>query len=137
LQDLNKAAVYADKEGKLCDTPQRKVFVIVDGIIAGEGNGPLAPDPVSAGVLLAGSSTVTIDAVGATLMGFDFKRIPLIQKILDGRNGPLPLYAGTSDEIVVVDGDQQYSLKELTKHHNLHFEPHPGWKGHVELEERS
>jgi len=63
-------------------------------------------------VLLAGSSTVTIDAVGATLMGFDIERIPLIQKILDG-NGQLPLYAGTREDIVVLDGDQKYSLKEL------------------------
>jgi len=85
-------------------------------------------------VLLAGSSTVPVDAVGATLMGFDIDRIPLIKKILDG-NGSLPLYAGTREDIVVLDGGRQYSLKELAKHHNLHFEPHPGWKNYVELKE--
>lgn len=133
LQDLNKAAIYADKEGKFCDTPQRKLFVVIDGIIAGEKNGPLAPDPVAAGVLLAGFNAVAVDSVGATLMGFDVTKIPLIQKILDGRNGSHPLYTGTKDDIVVIEGDSQYPLAELVQHHNLHFEPHPGFKGHIEF----
>jgi len=136
LQDLNKAAIYADKEGKLRDRPQRKLFVVIDGIIAGEKDGPLAPDPVAAGALLAGFNAVTMDAVAATLMGHDVDKIPLIKKILDGRGGPLPLYTGTKDDIVVVEGENAYSLKELPKRHNLHFEAHPGWKGHVELKEK-
>jgi len=137
LQDLNKAAIYADKEGKLRDTPQRKLFVLIDGIIAGEKDGPLAPDPVAAGVLLAGCNAVTIDAVGATLMGYDVNKIPLIKKILDGRNGSHPLYTGTKDDIVVLDDGKEYALNELVKHHNLRFEPHPGFKGHVELDEKA
>jgi uncharacterized protein (DUF362 family) len=136
LQDLNKAAIYADKEGTLRDEPQRKLFVVIDGIIAGEKDGPLAPDPVAAGVLLAGCNAVTIDVVGATLMGHDIHKISLINKILEGRNGPLPLYSGTADEIVVVDGGKHYPLNELARRHNLRFEPHPGWKGHVELPEQ-
>lgn len=133
LQDLNKAAIYADKEGKLCDAPQRKLFVLIDGIIGGEKDGPLAPDPVASGVLLAGCNAVTIDAAAATLIGHDVDKIPLIRKILDDRNGRLPLYSGSKEDIVVIDGTEQYPLKELARHHNLHFEPHPGWKGHVEL----
>lgn len=133
LQDLNKAAIYADKEGRLRDQPQRKLFVVMDGIIGGEKDGPLAPDPVAAGVLLAGFNAVTMDAVGATLMGHDIDKIPLIKKILDGREGPLPLYTGTKNDIIVVEGEQEYPLTDLPKHHNLKFEAHPGWKGHVEL----
>lgn len=135
LQDLNKAAVYADKEGRLRDQPQRAVFVLIDGIIGGEKDGPLSPDPVASGVLLAGSNAVALDAVGATLMGFDIDRIPLISKILEGRSGPLPLFAGTKADIVVIDDGREYPLAELPRHHNLRFEPHPGFKGHVELAE--
>ena len=133
LQDLNKAAIYADKEGRLCDTPQRKLFVVIDGIIAGENDGPLSPDPVAAGVLLAGYNAVTMDAVGATVMGFDVDKIPLIKKIMDGRDGSHPLYTGTKEDITVIHGEKKYTLKELVKYHNLHFEPHPGFKGHIEL----
>jgi len=135
LQDLNKAAIYADKEGKLQKQPQRNLFVVIDGIIGGEKDGPLSPEPISSGVLLSGFNAVTADAVGATLMGHDIDRIPLIKKILEG-NGSLPLYSGAQEDIVVVENGQEYPLKELPKHHNLKFEAHPGWKGHVELEER-
>lgn len=136
LQDLNKAAIYADKEGKLRDQPQRKLFVVMDGIIAGEKDGPLAPDPVAAGALLAGFNAVTMDAVGATLMGHDMDKIPLIKKILDGRNDPLPLYRGTKEDMIVVDEELEYPLTDLPGRHNLKFEAHPGWKGHVELTEQ-
>jgi uncharacterized protein (DUF362 family) len=134
LQDLNKAAIYADKEGNLRERPQRNLLVVIDGITAGEKDGPLAPDPVSAGVLLAGFNSVTTDAVGATLMGFDINKIPLVRKILDNRNGPLPLYEGSSEDIIIIDNDRTYGLNDLSSHHNLRFEPHPGWKGHVEME---
>jgi hypothetical protein len=69
-------------------------------------------------------------------MGHDVDKIPLIKKILDGKDGPLPLYTGTRDDIVVVEGEKEYSLKDLPKRHNLRFEAHPGWKGHVELAEQ-
>jgi uncharacterized protein (DUF362 family) len=133
LQDLNKAVIYADKEGKICNAPQRKLFVVIDGIIGGEKDGPLIPEPVDAGVLLAGFNAVSLDAVAATMMGFDIKKIPLIQKILNGKEDQLPLYTGTKDDITVIEDDGKYSLEDLKKRHNLHFEAHPAWKGHVEL----
>ena len=36
--------------------------------------------------------------------------------------------------ILVIDDEKVFDLYELTKHRNLKFEPHPNWKGHVELE---
>ena len=42
---------------------------IVDGIVAMEGNGPASGDPLSLGVLLAGSNPVAVDAVAARLAG--------------------------------------------------------------------
>ena len=42
--DLLRIFIYADKEGNLQNTPSRKILSIVDGIIGGEGDGPLNPD---------------------------------------------------------------------------------------------
>lgn len=42
---------------------------IVDGIVAMEGNGPASGDPLSLGVLLAGSNPVAIDVVAGRLAG--------------------------------------------------------------------
>ena len=38
----------SDSFGKLREKQQRKVFYIVDGVVGGEGDGPLAPNNVNA-----------------------------------------------------------------------------------------
>ena len=52
--DLHKCWIYADKDGVLQDVPQRRFLCVVDGIVSGEGNGPLAPSARRDGVVLAG-----------------------------------------------------------------------------------
>ncbi len=44
---------------------------VVDGILAMEGEGPVRGTAVSSEVVLAGMDPLAVDAVGATLMGFD------------------------------------------------------------------
>ncbi len=134
LLDLNRAAIYADREGTLCDAPQRSFFCLIDGIIGGEGDGPLIPDPVASGVFIAGHNPVALDAVGATMMGFDIDKIPLITKGLEDAENAMPLFAGTKEDIEVVDGDNVLNLSDLVERRDLTFEPHPNWKGHVELD---
>lgn len=56
------AALYAQQP---CDV------AVLDGIVAMEGDGPTRGAPVPLGVVLAGMDAVAVDAVGATLMGFD------------------------------------------------------------------
>lgn len=56
------AALYAQLP---CDV------AIVDGVTAMEGDGPTHGAPVAMRVVLAGMDAVAVDAVGATLMGFD------------------------------------------------------------------
>ena len=51
--DLTKIIYFADKEGKLQTKSPRRLFSIIDGIIGGENNEPLIPDPKYAGVLVA------------------------------------------------------------------------------------
>lgn len=135
LVDINRIAFYADREGTICDTPQRAHFCLVDGIIGGERNGPVSPDPVPLGLLMAGHNAAAMDAVGATLMGFDIRKIPVVSKAIETRNDRCPLFKGAIDDIWVFDTDHAYTLMETPKYRNLHFEPHPGWKGNIELEE--
>jgi uncharacterized protein (DUF362 family) len=135
LLDLNKAVVYADREGVICSEPQRKCFYLVDGIMAGEGDGPLSPEPVNAGVLIAGFNPVAVDAAGATLMGFDIEKIPLIRNALAERETNLPICLSSLEGIGIIRDGETMSINELGKKHRLDFEPHPSWKGHVELGE--
>ena len=55
--------MYADAEGRVHEQPVRRFFSVVDGIVAGEGNGPLDPTPKRALVVLAGGNPVAVDAV--------------------------------------------------------------------------
>jgi len=50
-------------------------FAIVDGIIGMEGNGPIQGTPKQAGVLVAGSDVVAVDATCCRIMGIDPKKI--------------------------------------------------------------
>jgi len=91
--DLMKILIYSDKKGKLHKKPQRKFFSIIDGIIGGEGEGPLAPTPKYCGIILAGSDPIEVDATAAKIMGFDPRKLKIIynpSKLNEYRLGQLP-----------------------------------------------
>jgi hypothetical protein len=131
--DLNRVLMYADAEGRLHDRPMRRLFALVDGIVGGEGNGPLDATPKAAGVILAGANPVAVDLVSARLMGFDYRRIPLLARAL----GALPLsLAGFAHGDVTCISNNPACRGWLPDLHGLGtpFQPHFGWKGHIEGE---
>jgi uncharacterized protein (DUF362 family) len=103
----------------------------MDGIVGGEGDGPISCDPVTPGVLLAGFNPVAFDAVGASLMGFDIDRIPLVKRGLE-QPSARPLFRGSRGTIRVIDGDETLTLQEFQTRRNLKLVPHPNWAGHLE-----
>jgi hypothetical protein len=80
--DLNQILFYADRDGVLHDRPQRRYLALVDGIIAGEGEGPLASTPRAAGLLVGGTDPVLVDVACARAMGYRIDRIPMIHRAL-------------------------------------------------------
>jgi uncharacterized protein (DUF362 family) len=130
--DLNRILMYADSTGRLRDTPIRRMLCLVDGIIGGEGNGPLDPTPRRAGVVLAGANAVCVDLVCAQIMGFDCLRLPLLNRSFDAH--PFPLVSGTlTDGVVVLSNDERLYGRTLAEmDFSLSFVPHFGWRGHVE-----
>jgi uncharacterized protein (DUF362 family) len=51
-------------------------FVVIDGIVAGEGNGPTNNDPVDARIVLAGADVMAVDTIGSYFMGFNPQKLP-------------------------------------------------------------
>jgi uncharacterized protein (DUF362 family) len=88
ILDLNRILFFAGRDGQLRGEPQRRYLTIVDGIVAGEGEGPLGATPVRAGLLFGGFDPGLVDAVAARVMGFDPTRIAMIRESLEG--GLLP-----------------------------------------------
>jgi len=129
--DLNRILTYADRQGRLQNTPARGVFCIADGIIGGEGNGPLDPTPKLAGLVIAGANPAAVDLACGKLMGFDYERIALLRESL--RAHPLPLGSFAYDDVTCACNTvaMQGRLSEVETL-NLRFRPHFGWQGHIE-----
>lgn len=61
-------------------------LTLVDGTLAMEGRGPFDGDPVKMDLIIAGEHAVLVDAVCATIMGFDPEKIPSIKLCADVDN---------------------------------------------------
>ncbi len=129
--DLNRIIMYADNKGTLYDKPARKLFNIVDGIIGGEGNGPLDPVAKPSGVILAGTNALAVDLVSARLMGFDYKKIPLLHKTLEKHR--LILNSSEYKKINCISNVIKFNKLLLEFDiEDFSFKPHFGWKGYIE-----
>ena len=134
--DLNKILLYAKPDGTLKEDKmenQKKYISIVDGIIAGEGNGPEAPQPYPAGVLIAGTNPVAVDALCAKMMGFDWKKIPAIKNAFKIRHYPIAGFKYSDINVISSDARYNKPLEEIKWEDVYRFKPHFGWIGHVEL----
>ncbi len=54
-------------------------FVVIDGIIGGEGYGPLLVRPVQSNIVFAGADLVAVDTVALTFMGFTVDEVLHVQ----------------------------------------------------------
>ena len=82
--DLNRILLYGRPDGTLATEPQRQVINVVDAVVAGQGDGPLAPQPLNLGLLLGGTNSSAVDWVGTYLLGFVPKLIPLVRESFVG-----------------------------------------------------
>lgn len=81
--DLNQLVVFGRADGTLADTAQRELYSLCDGIIAGQGDGPLKPDPLALGIVSFCNNAALNDIAVAKLMGMDIEKIPLLRNALD------------------------------------------------------
>lgn len=132
ILDLNRILLYANRDGIIQAQKQRRLFSLVDGIVAGERNGPLYPQAKPCGVLLAGEDLLAVDLCAARLMGFDFHRIPYLAHALE----PHPLRLGLCgpEEILVRSNIPTWvDLWANNTDYFLNFIPPDGWRRHIEI----
>lgn len=128
IVDLNKIVCFADRNGELKNTPQRKRIIIADMIISGEGEGPMAPTPKNVGAIAIGENPVCFDECIATIMGADITRIPTLR---NARNihGDYK-YATEEDVGVIISNKPEWNEKryyEVQAKDTCGFDPIPGW----------
>ena len=85
LLDERSASVYPVYHEAMVDAltvakdVHKGIFSVMDGVFAAEGPGPLSYMPHEKNIILASSDMVALDAVAASLMGFDPLSIPFIR----------------------------------------------------------
>jgi uncharacterized protein (DUF362 family) len=136
ILDLNALLLYGNPDGTLRARTidnQKRYISIVDGIVAGDGNGPEAPERFPAHILIGGTNPLSVDCAAAKLMGLDYARIPCL------RGGFLPqafpLLDAPYESIAVASVSRPElagPLPEVPLEACYRFRPHFGWIGHIE-----
>ena len=111
--------MYADDNGILQDHICRNHFFIVDGIIAGDKNGPMEPNSVNAGIVAFGYNALNVDMALLKFIGIDSNNIPLYQIAQEHTNGLSPNGYGK----ISVNGKEISNIKFEDK-----FTPPDNWK---------
>jgi uncharacterized protein (DUF362 family) len=136
ILDLVRVITVADPHGRVMEMPQRHHLCVVDGIVCGEGEGPLEPSPRPVGLILCASNPVSVDWTAAHIVGFDWMKIAqlsyarqLNQLWQDFPERPEDLTASWSG----ADPGAR-SMVELPV---FPLKPPAGWVGYVEADHRS
>ena len=109
--DINNALYFLHTTGNsrqyLSSEPLRTALHIVDGVVAGEGNGPLRPSPKQARLVMGGWNPLTIDACAGRLIGLDANKVRLLRY---GFSHPRSMLASVSPKFadleLILQGDR-------------------------------
>lgn len=82
---------------------ERKYFSVIDGIIAGEGQGPFCPHSVESKTLIAGDNFLLTDIIATRYMGIDPMKIKYLEYFID-------YFKLNLEEIKVVNNNEAISL---------------------------
>jgi len=135
VDDLNRILFFYDPPTAAMQTQKRRYFALVDGIVAMEGNGPLRGTPRPAGVVMGGDDPLAIDIAAATLMGFDWRRIHLLEGIAHTR--PTCSYSASAAnplDIRLLSNVAEWRSWDGLAQNALSFRPPSGWRQFVEMQ---
>ncbi|MCP4370333.1 MAG: DUF362 domain-containing protein, partial [Deltaproteobacteria bacterium] len=123
--DLARIVAYGREDGSLSDKVEREHFVLTDGIIAGEGEGPLKPDPVHLGYLSWSEDIVASDFVNSMAMGIPLKKINIVNRAFS--LDTLPLTTSQPEIIQIWLNHKNVSLGEFQQQFPDSFKLPKGW----------
>jgi hypothetical protein len=131
--DLNACLLWGSSEGGFRPLHQRKPYLsFVDGIIAGEGSGPLNPDPAALGMVAFGENAANVDAACAWLVGFDPDRLPIIREAYRPHRFQIAERAWRDVMVRSNRPDWNGRIADIPLDPSCRLRPHFGWTGAVE-----
>jgi len=78
VADINRIALYGKPDGTVSEIKQREIYSLCDGIIAGQGNGPLEPEPLPLGIISFTNNALANDRLMAILIGLPVTKMPVL-----------------------------------------------------------
>ena len=112
---------------------QRTVLTLVDGIVSGEGNGPLKPTPRRTGVVMASHDPLALDVVAAMMIGFDWQKLNMLEGMSrTASERQYTLFAGDTSAISIASNVARFSTIDSVASAYPHVPP-AGWRAFVEL----
>ncbi len=134
VADINYCLLYADKQGNICNKPQRTILSIGDMVICGEKEGPVGPSPKPLGMIMMADNVLLFDRVMYEIMGFSTHCFPLFcnPRALE-MLGYQSLEALEQEKICILENEMSKKcIAEFKGRDNWKFEAHSCWKGHIE-----
>jgi len=133
VYDLNAILLFGRASGgPLADRPQRAVVTLLDGVVSGEGNGPLQPLPVETDILLASRNPFLVDMGMAKLMGFDWRKIRLLSEYRRFPHREWRAFEPGGFRVVWNGETRSRGVDDIETLRS--FVPPPGWREHIELD---
>jgi uncharacterized protein (DUF362 family) len=129
IVDVNKLLFYADKSGVLQNHVQRKMLTLVDGVVAGQAEGPLSPQRADCGIVVGGCNPVAVDLVCSKIIGFDYEKIPTLTRALNSKK--YQLFGGELRELVI-ESESTNCIDDIHTQFCNKLKPPASWKGHIE-----
>jgi hypothetical protein len=126
--DLVRIARYGRADGTMSDEPERTIWSLSDGIVAGQGDGPLRPDPLPLGAVTFAANPWAADVVHAALLHLDPDRVPLLRGCTGGFRWPIapprrPIVRCAAGDLPPDAASERFGVDARAP---------SGWAGHVE-----
>lgn len=131
ILDLNYILLCSDKLGNVIGQKTRRYICISDGIIAGEGDGPLSPFPKNIGLISLSENPVINDICLSKIMGFNWKKIPQLKRSVELQD--CFEFDGDVDKIKLIKSNNTNDL-HIINFNDLpvfKFIPAPGWINNI------
>jgi hypothetical protein len=124
--DLNRILIYGEAGGSMASSARRRVVHLADAIVAGQGDGPLSPQPLSLGLLFAGNNAACVDWFGAQLLGYDPQLLPIVREAFGSYRWPI---STSRPEEITISGDWGAGKIDRVMNKALPPVAHPfGWR---------
>lgn len=117
--DLNHIVYNQDRKFKILN--------IVDGVISGESEGPLEPEPKKTNVIMVGENPAFVDAVIAKLMGYSISRIPSVYNAINDRRSMFS--DDINDDFITQKLNNKFFKVSIDNIDSLDFKKPKYWRG--------